>query len=83
MLAKYIVTLQKGLECIIIFPEIMNHREIAKNITGHSSNHIISAGFLRVQSDGNITCYGHSISIDKGPRKELDSQLAMQLLSNQ
>lgn len=82
MQAKYIVILQRGLECMIIFPEIMKHDQIALGLTGHKMDCVISAGFVRMLSSGQVTCYGCSISVDKESRIDVDTRLAEALLSD-
>lgn len=82
MQAKYIVILQRGLECIIIFPEIINHDHIALALTGHKRDCVISAGFTRQLLSGRICCYGRSVSVDKESRIVADTRLAEALLSD-
>ena len=80
MQAKYIVTNQRGLECIIIFPEIIDHKTMALRIIGEITG-IISAGFIRNSAMNGIICYGQSVSLDKLARPFKDAKLAYDLLN--
>lgn len=80
MQAKYIVIVQRGLECIIIFPEIIDHKHMAMSIADTISN-VISAGFVRNSAMNGIRCYGYSVSLDKFARPLKDANLAYDLLN--
>ena len=75
MTSKYIVYLYKGLEVIIIFSEVIQHSDIAKKLV-ESEDYVISAGFIRLDFDNKLCCYGESISLNKKSRPEKDSKLA-------
>ena len=75
MTSKYIVYLYKNQEIIIIFPELLQHSDMANSLKV-SIKDIISAGFIRLNSDKELCCYGESISLDKESRHEIDSKIA-------
>ena len=56
--AKYIIHRQY---IPIVFPEIINHSDMARNM-GWKREDIIGAGFVFVV-DGSYNCYGESVSL--------------------
>ena len=71
---KYVVIEypEKG-ECIIIFPDMLVHKDIGRN-NAHMGCKIISAGFVTLR-DGEIICHGESESLKLKSRPE-DTDLA-------
>ena len=67
---KYVMFEAGGLEYPVLFPDFIKHNDIRQSI-GHE---VISAGFVSVGSDGNLTAYGESVSLGKKSRPE-DSKI--------
>lgn len=84
MRAKYIVIYECGLECMVIFPEIMTHKHVACKLIGYTElklkEHVLSAGFLKVSINGYISCSDRSESMDIDSRPSIDRALARKLL---
>ena len=80
---KYIVFNDDRLEDIVIFSELQTHSEIAHGLPGE----VVSAGFIRIFSDGEIDvrveCYGESISLEVESRPEQDTKIARRALNLQ
>lgn len=78
---KYITFEDAGLEQMVIFGNLMQHRDVA-HMMGVEDK-IISAGFISVghNREGDVVAqaYGRSISLSVDSRKE-DDKLAMRLL---
>ncbi len=63
MNAKYICINYPGIgEAIIIFPEFLTHKDMARN-NAHAGCKIISAGFVQENATGRLICYGESESL--------------------
>jgi hypothetical protein len=75
MIAKYICIDYpiKG-EAIIIFPEMLVHKDVARN-NAHAGCKIISAGFVTFVDAGHFICHGESESLGIKSRPEQDSEL--------
>lgn len=76
MNAKYVV-IRYNLtgETIYVFPEHVTHRIFAQYNAGMGDK-IVSAGFVAMENDGLLMCYGESESIGIKSRPEEDSVLA-------
>jgi hypothetical protein len=69
---KYImVTDEKGVECPILFPDSLTHRQIASCHSATRGPRVISAGFYTVNDDNVGTAYGESETLGRlGARPE-------------
>lgn len=65
---KYIIIKTEGLEVPIIFSEILNHSTVAHSIGGH--NGVISAGYLYLSEDGQLSAHGYSSTLGINSRSE-------------
>lgn len=69
-------------EFMIIFPSHLDHAETAKLfLEGHNDCKVVSAGFLDVNSRGDIYCSGSSASLKVGVHKH-DNTLATRMLKD-
>lgn len=71
--SKYFVTIIRGKEVMIIFPDTQSHKEMA--LWTRFFGNIVSAGFVW-QSDSGSYCHGKSDSLGIGSRPEDDKLLA-------
>lgn len=69
---KYIVVDNGLLEVIIVFPDILQHRDVAQ-----SFGDVVSGGFITKEDE--FICYGESISLGLKSRRE-DTDIANQQL---
>lgn len=75
MNTKYVVIEHPSIgETMYIFPEYIVHREAARNNT-MMGDKIIAAGFIAVEQEGLLMCYGRSESLNINSRPEEDSVL--------
>jgi hypothetical protein len=80
MNAKYICIEYPGIgEAIIIFPEFLTHKDMARNNAACGCN-IISAGFVQENATGGLVCYGDSVSLEIKSRPEIDTALVNRML---
>ena len=77
---KYVVMDNMGkfnnAESFLVFPEVENHKRVVEGLGG--MDHVVSAGFVsfRQGEDGiEASCYGVSVSLGIGSRREEDSRL--------
>ena len=61
---KYIVVDRDGTEVPVIFPQFLEHKEMAERIGGS----VIAAGFVVVTSKKGVRCYGSSTTLMIGAR---------------
>lgn len=59
-----------GSESIIVFPEIIEHRDFVEGF----GRHIVSAGFIEMDS---YNCHGRSIGLGVESRGEIDTKIAI------
>lgn len=76
---KYIKVELKGCETIIIFPEYIQHIEMANRFGG--ADHVLSAGSCLVK-DENAQCYGKSVSLEKKSNDGEDTLLLKRQLAS-
>lgn len=68
---KYIIVEDMGLEQAIVFSEIIKHSDVARMLP------VISAGFCSIY----VSCWGHSLSLNKKSRGEVDKQVILKSIS--
>lgn len=71
---KYIITDDNS---IAIFSETCTHSAMARGMSGIP----VSAGFMRIE-DNLVHCFGNSISLDLGSRREIDDTIINKRLFN-
>ena len=75
--SKYIIFNENGVECAIIFDEMIDHSDFKKF-------NPISAGFINIWSENNqlkIACYGRSTSLKLKSREEDKKLVERQIIS--
>lgn len=77
MKLKYIIDELGGFS---IFTEYGNHDDVARGFTMKSFTEIVAAGFIEIM-DGEVTCYGESISLKIKSRGEFDAEIITQHLN--
>lgn len=68
---KYIVAVVDGKELPFVFPNLINHIDMARSLPGLAK----SAGFCRIDNDGMWEAYGRSESLRLDSRPSQDSDL--------
>jgi len=71
---KYVVIDNGMYEQIFIFCDAIPHDSMVAKI-GQSTKNVVSAGFVTYGSDGNLSCYGHSTSLNLKSRLIEDTDL--------
>lgn len=75
-MTKYIcVEYGQAADTIIIFPEHITHKDVARGIC-NCNVHPVSAGFIHQKNDGTYMCHGRSETLNMDSRPELDAALA-------
>lgn len=76
MPSKYVILRTKEGERAILFPEDnFYHNDLADCF---SALEVVAAGFVAIQSDGAINCFGKSESLDIGSRGQDDEIVIVQ-----
>ncbi len=70
MRMKYVVVQDHGLEIPILFPEILQHKDVARCYEGM----VLGAGFVSRDEQGQWFCCGGSVSLKISSRVVDDSQ---------
>lgn len=68
---KYIVAVVDGKELPFVFPNLINHNDMARGLPGLAK----SAGFCHITDDGMWEAYGRSESLRLDSRPSQDSDL--------
>ena len=74
---KYIVFDTGLCDSIVVFPHLIQHREIANRMQWP----VLGAGFIQLDDKGKWHCFGKSISLNVVSRPE-DTVIARKQLSN-
>lgn len=64
--AKYIIFSRTR---FVMFDPLFKHSDVA-TLLNIASNNIVSAGFVQVNQQGSLVCFGESISLDKESKVE-------------
>ena len=78
MALKYIKVEYKGSEILVLFPEFVEHIDIANKFGGVEK--VLSAGFCAVKDEYAI-CMGKSISIHKKSDEQEDTKILKRMLA--
>lgn len=70
---KYIKFKNRG---FVIFEDTQIHEDIADKLI---EDEVLSAGFVKEDDDGNLECYGKSISLNIRSNKNDSAQLRLEL----
>ena len=73
---KYIVVRLGNTQKAVVFTPYLTHAVVAQNL-GFKEKNVISAGFVHLDQEGNLTCYGKSVSLRLRSRPE-DADIIME-----
>ena len=83
---KYIIIMISGIETPILFPETMNHSDVARGLCFGSVDNVVSAGFWNttVTTDGYVEyhAWGDSYTLKMKSREE-DSAILNRFFNSQ
>jgi hypothetical protein len=77
---KYIIARRNGEEVPVVFSSSLTHATVASRL-GFRGPDLVSAGFVSLDKDAKINCYGKSISLHLRSRPEDSDVIGRELAS--